>query len=135
MDLYPANWISRVALSDVYRRTGRENDALETILGIGFPPAVESSFRSTFQEAGTQEFLRQLIEFQEASAGKPCTNLAVYGAILHMRIENEERALQCLEEAYEQRGVAPFLKVDPIWDPLRDDRRFQAILEGMGLAD
>ena len=55
--------------------------------------------------------------------------------MLFMRLGQEEDALRCLEEDYEERcGEGSFVTA-ALWDPLRDDPRFRAILEGMGLAD
>ena len=48
---------------------------------------------------------------------------------------NEEAAFALLEEAYSARSTAlPSLKVNPIYDPLRADRRFQQLLSRIGLA-
>ena len=32
-------------------------------------------------------------------------------------------------------SIVTVVSQSPLWEPLRDDPRFQAILEGMGLAD
>ena len=42
--------------------------------------------------------------------------------------------LDYLEQAFEERDQnMPYISVDPIFDPFRDDPRFLALLEGLGL--
>jgi hypothetical protein len=44
-------------------------------------------------------------------------------------------ALEELERAYQRRNYNPiYLPVDPVYDGIRSQPRFQAILQGMGLA-
>jgi TolB-like protein/DNA-binding winged helix-turn-helix (wHTH) protein/Tfp pilus assembly protein PilF len=48
---------------------------------------------------------------------------------------NKEAAFAWLEEAYAERSTAiPSLKVNPIYDPLRDDPRFLGLMRRIGLA-
>ena len=41
---------------------------------------------------------------------------------------------ECLEDARKENSIG-YVKLQPQFAPYRDDPRFQAILEGMGLAD
>ena len=78
-----------------------------------------------------------VLELQQASSGLECTDFPSLGAQLLTLVERHEEALRCIEGSVEQRTLAfeMFLKVDPQWDPLRDDPRFQVAMEKMGLAD
>jgi serine/threonine-protein kinase len=58
----------------------------------------------------------------------------LFTASIHRALGNKEEALGRFKEAVEQRsGHLPFLGVEPAWDPLRDDPRFQALVEKLGL--
>jgi hypothetical protein len=47
---------------------------------------------------------------------------------------DKESALDWLERAYQERAAwMSFLQVEPIWDPLRDERRFREIVTRIGL--
>ncbi len=49
---------------------------------------------------------------------------------------DKDEALAWLQKAYLQHSSAlTALKVDPIYDSLRDDPRFQDVLQRVGLAD
>jgi tetratricopeptide (TPR) repeat protein len=45
----------------------------------------------------------------------------------------KEKAIEYLWQSYEDRSINTAIKVDPIYDPLRGDARFEEILRGMGL--
>jgi hypothetical protein len=49
----------------------------------------------------------------------------------------KQQALSDLENAYRVRDpfVMPFIKVDPVYDSLRHEPRFQEIVKKMGLSD
>jgi hypothetical protein len=49
--------------------------------------------------------------------------------------KSNEKAFASLEKAYSQRSSAlTVLKVDPVYDPLRSDPRFEDLLRRVGLA-
>ena len=48
---------------------------------------------------------------------------------------DREGTLRCLEEFVDRGLFINFIKVDPLFDPNRDDPRFDALLARMGLAD
>jgi len=52
--------------------------------------------------------------------------------VLHLCLDQREKALELLEQAYEKRDVTlVWLKVRWWYDPLRDDPRFQDLLRRM----
>ncbi len=54
----------------------------------------------------------------------------------HLGVGDKEEALADLEKAYSQHfGILITLKVEPSFDPLRSDPRFQDLLRRAGLAD
>ena len=58
-----------------------------------------------------------------------------YGrALIHLGLGEKDKALDWLLKAYEERGYLTWLKVDPIFDPLRSNSRFTSLLGKLGLA-
>ena len=53
-------------------------------------------------------------------------------ALLHVTLQDHDRALDWLEKGAAE-GGAWFLKVNPAWDPLQANPRFQAIVRSVGL--
>ena len=60
---------------------------------------------------------------EEISIGKQGVNLG-----------ETDRMFACMDDALAMRRLW-YVQVEPLFDPYRSDPRFQAILEGMGLAD
>jgi TolB-like protein/Tfp pilus assembly protein PilF len=55
-------------------------------------------------------------------------------ALAHIGMGDKEEAIAWLQKAYGDHSISTALKVDPIFDPLRSDPRFQALLHRIGLA-
>jgi len=61
---------------------------------------------------------------------------ALYLVYPHIGLGEAKPAFELLEKAYAERaGPLVYLKVEPIFDPLRSDARFQDLLRRMGLDD
>ena len=57
---------------------------------------------------------------------------AFYFAIVYVALGEKERTIEALQQAYAERfGLLVFLKVEPMWDPLRSDPRFQDLVRRM----
>ncbi|HLW78339.1 MAG TPA: hypothetical protein VKU44_01965, partial [Terriglobia bacterium] len=56
-------------------------------------------------------------------------------ALAYSGMGHKDEALASLEKAYSEHSHAVIaIKVDPAYDPLRSDPRFQELLRGVGLA-
>ena len=54
--------------------------------------------------------------------------------IVYLGLGENERAFAWLDEAYKERSnMLPFVKVHPLFDPLRGDPRFADLLHRVGL--
>jgi tetratricopeptide (TPR) repeat protein len=83
------------------------------------------------QEAQALDVLNKLKEMSKKSS----LNAAPI-AWAHLGIGHREERLKWLEKAYEQRSNSmTALKVDPTYDSLRKDARFQELLRRVGLGE
>lgn len=70
--------------------------------------------------------------FQKKSRTRYVTPLFIAGT--YLTLGDKDRAIEWLEKAYKERSPVLFtIKVDPNWDPLRSDTRFQNLLRRMDL--
>jgi len=57
-------------------------------------------------------------------------------AVIHLGVGHNERAIAALEQAYGERSMLlGYLKMDPRFDPLRDDPRFQSLLSRIHISE
>jgi TolB-like protein/Tfp pilus assembly protein PilF len=88
----------------IYATTGRKNDAMRVIAEL--------------DRRSQQQYIS-----------------AVTFALLYTALGEKEKAIEYLEKGFDERSFQmQFLKVDPRWDSLRDDPRFQEMLKKVGLA-
>jgi serine/threonine-protein kinase len=101
----PENRVRTVALLVyVYAKSGQHEQALEIV--------------RTLREQATEEFVDPS-----------------HLASVHAALGDKDGALRLLEQAYQRRSFVLLntIKIDPLYDPLREDPRFQDVLRRMGL--
>ncbi len=83
---------------------------------------------------GQKEEARTQLEKLDELASKGRYISPVARSLVYVGIDDKEQALALLEEAYETRdGWMSDVNVEPAFDPLRDDPRFQDLLLRMNL--
>ena len=137
IEVVPSHPFPRRILAEVYYELGQEADALDALIGVGFPPEAEGAIREAYGQRGMLGAFSVFHGLEQASSGLECTFDQSFGTHLLVLLERYEEALRCIGEQIERRtlDIGGFHKVDTHLDPLRDDPRFQAALEKMGLAD
>lgn len=134
----------------VYDATGRHREAIEEYIQaeelFGLSPSRLAELRVAYQQSGEKGYWRKSLEFcQEASKQKRKFATAsgygfcdyvkdLYLALFHVRLGEFDAAFQSLETAYTKHETELiYLKVDPQWDSVRSDPRFQSLLRRIGL--
>lgn len=126
-------------LFDTYLKSGRDDDAFEQYLELFTTHSDanrsdeqmnhEIRLRAKYLQSGIRSILRDIID-SDLRARNPGYQLAR----LYVLLGEKERALPWLERSYENKDfMLPFVNVDPVFDDLRSEPRFQAVLSRLGL--
>jgi len=118
-----------------YVEKGQYPDALADLAAIApvDDPATWSTYAYVYGRSGqAREALQAFVKFNELSRGQVIDPALMAWAYVGMG--RREEALALLEQAYAQRSdTMVTLKVEPAFDPLRSDPRFQDLLRRVGL--
>ena len=129
----PGFWVAHVMMGQIYERTGKPEAAIQS-----FEKAQKSSGGNTGTVSlkayvlatsgrGTEaeQIVRGLLETGKTGYVPPSSVARVYAGL-----GDRESALQWLDKGYEARDVQMvFLTIDPKWNDLRSNPRFQRLLE------
>jgi len=137
MDIDSTHFMLHRTLAGIYDRLGREDEAVAELLlalelhgdGAMVPP-----LRHAYDAGGVRALLGVLIAGlkQKRAAGQP--ESAEHVAELYARLGQRDPAFEWLETAFREHDPElNRLGVDPIFDPLRRDPRFAAMLHRLGL--
>ncbi len=139
IELDPNNARAYSEMVTVYAALGREDEAVAAFLkaaalgnsGVEQAPAVDVPAVHDGLEDCLQESIKQL----EKAANRGDVSPLAF-ASLYARLRDRENALKFLEAAYQQRRPRMvWIKAQAIWDPLRSDPRFQALLHRIGFPE
>jgi TolB-like protein/DNA-binding winged helix-turn-helix (wHTH) protein/Tfp pilus assembly protein PilF len=124
-------------LDYAYLQTGQFDLALKDIESwrqIDDTPLPLATLAVVYGRSGHNEEAKRIIAELEDRNRRGPADIAP-ALVAHMGLlEDKEQALAYLEKACEERAtLLTALKVDPLYDPLRSDPRFQSILHKVGL--
>ncbi|HJX92264.1 MAG TPA: winged helix-turn-helix domain-containing protein [Pyrinomonadaceae bacterium] len=138
LDLEPGFWVALLTRAKIFLRQGKFDQAVADLIkakessGGSSQPLAMLAYLFAIMGRRT-EALGLLHELEEISAQRyvPPYNFA----LTYFGLQDDIRVFEWLERAYQLRDVllAAFINNEPWWDELRDDKRFQSILERMGL--
>jgi tetratricopeptide (TPR) repeat protein len=135
IDLEPNRAVTFFSLCSLYILRERYAEGVEAcarsreILGT---PEAAAAMRESFAKGGSEEFVQGLANDRWQAAGTIAYIFATY--LVH--IGEKDRALDKLEKAYQDReGFIPLINVDPRFDGLRNEPRFQELVKKVGLID
>ncbi len=98
--------------------------------------AKEALLRHAFATRGSQGYWKQILNFTQLPFNPPEDYNSPFGiAILYAQLGEKSKALDFLEKAYEQRSLSMTeLAIEPAFDSIGADPRFQTLLRRVGLA-
>ena len=129
----------RWALAANYEQLGKEKEAAEEYLQFeilsGSSPQRIKRLREGLARSGTKGFWQASLEDYLRTA-KSSYVPPVLVAGVYMRLGDKARALQWLEKGYQERDDLMIdLNVDPVFDGIRTDSRFQDLVRRVGLPE
>ena len=138
LDLDPDFRLAHILTACTATGQGRTSDAVTRLERLVRDPVglgeEELLLAYAYARAGRHEPALAIIAGRQRDSGRPPS--AYHLALVRSALGDHRLALDELERAIEQRDRwMLFLKVDPRLDPLRDEPRFQDLLERMGFPD
>ena len=142
--LFPNVAIDHERLAHLYTYLGKFEDAIaeetKARLLSGEDPKLairkEDELRQAFAAQGSRGYWLKLLKLSHETNNPPEAYSTTYGfAIIYSRLGDKEQAFASLEQAYaERQGAMTELGVEPAFDPLHSDPRFQSLLFRVGLS-
>jgi tetratricopeptide (TPR) repeat protein len=127
----PSYALARLPLGYTLQQTGRVNEAVAHFR-FGLARSGDTYYKSALGQAlAWAGFKGQA----SAMLADPEPGSGYSRAMIHAALGHEEETVQSLESAAAEHSSAlPYLKVDPIFDYFRRNRRYQEIAHRVGLA-
>ena len=135
VQLDPLSSLPHGALARAYEQTGqfeKELDVLEKLMPMGMHggAGIVAKLREGYKKGGAEGYWRTTLEMQLAS--KPQDKIRI--AMVYAKLGDRDKALDYLERAYaEHSGDMVFIGIEPGYDPIRNDPRFQSLLRRVGV--
>jgi len=146
LKLFPESqgrWFLDISTGRAFIYAGRYKRAIEVLTGLLniHPdyryPIVLGSLAIAHYHLGDLEQVNALLkEIENQSKESPAGSPSFYLAMIHAQMGEIDAAFQWLDKAYEDKEVEMYwLKVEPPFEPLHDDPRWQVMLDKVGFPD
>jgi tetratricopeptide (TPR) repeat protein len=139
LEIEPDYYLAHVFLYLTYVQKQMYDQAIAEkarILAEQSPQRAEAIFnrlRESYKAAGEQGLWREQIEILTKGPNPSFTSL-IWITESYIRLDQKDRAFEWLKKAVDANHPGTHsLKVDPMFDPLRSDPRFQDLLSRVGL--
>ncbi|MGH9816793.1 MAG: TPR end-of-group domain-containing protein, partial [Candidatus Acidiferrales bacterium] len=97
----------------------------------GVPEKAQRRMEAAYRTGGLAGYYRRWLELMRSGDAPPVSN--AWRAQIYARAGDFDSAIQSLEQAYEKReGALAWMNVEPSFDALRSDARFQRIAGRVG---
>jgi DNA-binding winged helix-turn-helix (wHTH) protein/TolB-like protein/Tfp pilus assembly protein PilF len=138
LELAPDTQIVVEGLAESYAMAGRHQEAFEQyqrLASLGqMSPDDISALGRAFAARGIEGYWRKWLQIDAAEEATTGEIWPYHRALLHARLRDKEKALFWLEEAYkENHNRLMYLKVEPAFDSIRTDPRFNDLLRRLKL--
>lgn len=133
LEIEPNRYSIHAGLGNIYEMKDMYEEAIakyQTALSLSERTSINLAYLGhAYGASGRRnEAVKILKEMTEQKPVSP-----YYLALLYTGLGDKDKAIEQLNKAYEERdGWLIFLKVEPLFDPLRDDLRFQELLRKVG---
>jgi serine/threonine protein kinase/Tfp pilus assembly protein PilF len=128
----------REGAADAYAAAGRNAEAFATYQQwarlAGYPEAVIDDLNRSYRAGGMAGYWRKRLEMEKQEEAESGDVFPYRMAAIHARLHEKDDAISWLERAYdEHNNRLIFLRVDPAFDSIRLDIRFQNLLRRIGV--
>ena len=134
LELNPDYYLTYLFLGLTYEQMGMYDEAINSfILNQKYrnDSTLVNLIKETYPVHGYEETIRKWVEYLEPGANRPWSNPSTI-ALMYARIGDKEKAFEWLEKAYNKRFRTIKLRVEPQFDKIRSDPRFDELLEKWG---
>jgi serine/threonine protein kinase/tetratricopeptide (TPR) repeat protein len=139
LEIDSSNAFGHVVMADAYAYFNEPEKAVEeceVAMALGrSAEMVRLNAAATYIKVGKVQQGRKILDEAE-KAWKPGVPLSHLIASVHARLGEKDAAFEWLEKAFEEHAsFLVYLKVHPLFDVLRDDPRFDALVKRIGIPD
>jgi DNA-binding winged helix-turn-helix (wHTH) protein/tetratricopeptide (TPR) repeat protein len=137
LELEPQRFGALLNIGEVYLQKGQYAEAITALRKAAESSAdddAEARLGYAYANAGQPHAARQILTALQSPSRQHAASPVNIG-LLYVALGEKEQALIWLEKAWQERADKFWrIKVDPLFDPLRDDPRFQDLLRRAGLS-